>query len=94
MKKILHLFKKIFSKKTYRRKCYLCDPARNSKCSKDGCWYISKGPCRCTYKRKCAQIGEDGKPVIATDNDMYNLEWLEYRLFGKPSEESQKKQGL
>lgn len=82
MKKILQVFKKLFSGRGRYATFYVCDPARNTKCSKEGCWYISKGPCRCTSKKKCAKLDADGKPVIATDIEITNEEWLELRLFG------------
>lgn len=42
---------------------YLCDPRRNTKCSKESCW-LNGGDCRCTTNVDCAERtvldGEEG----------------------------------
>ena len=81
MKKILQGFKKLFKRKpNYAGRAYICDPSKNHECAKDGCWYITKGPCKCTLKKKYAQLDKDGKPMKATDDDLYNLEWMEQQI--------------
>ena len=82
MKKILQAFKRLFSKSIWasREHIYVCDPSRNVKCSKEGCWYISKGPCRCTTKKSYAQLDNSGKPKHASDEEAYNLEWVEQQF--------------
>ena len=81
MKRILRVFKNCFKKKF--RVIYVCDPLKNTKCGKEGCWDIYRGPCRCTSRKKLAKVDENGKPVIASDAEAANLEWLELQLFGK-----------
>lgn len=97
MKKILQGFKQLFQKKRKKSTVYLCDPYRNRKCSREGCWPDGrKGPCQCTHNKNAAKRGDDGKPILATDDDMYNLDYWDYevaQLLGT-SEKSQKKQGL
>lgn len=84
MKKILQAFKDRFKRKHH---IYVCDPRINTRCSKEGCWDISKGPCRCTRLKKFAKRDENGKPVIASDAEVTNLEWLEMQLFGQQKAE-------
>lgn len=93
MKKILQAFKKLFTKKRKRKVIYVCDPDRAVDCSKEGCWYFSGGPCRCTSKVKYSKLDDKGKPVIATDLDIWNDSYWEAQLFGF-FPDSQKKQGL
>ena len=81
MKRILRVFKNRFKKKI--RVIYVCDPAKNVKCGKEGCWDIYNGPCRCTSRKKFAKTDEKGKPMIASDAEATNLEWLEMQLFGR-----------
>lgn len=60
---------------------YICDPAKATKCSKEGCWYSEeKGPCKCTKKRKQAKLDDAGKPIEATDIDIWNEEYRENLL--------------
>lgn len=92
MRKILQAFKKLFSKKEKQQVIYVCDPERATKCSKEGCWYLQDGPCRCTSKKENAKRDVDGKPVIAETMDIWNDAYWEKLLFG--FEDSQKKQGL
>lgn len=80
MKKILQAFKGRFKRK---QRIYVCDPQLNESCSKQGCWFIYKGPCRCTKKKKCAKRDENGNAIFASDAEITNLEWLEMRLFGQ-----------
>ena len=81
MKKILQVFKKLFKREPqYSGKAYICDPIRNTACSKDGCWHISKGPCKCTLKKKYAKLDKNGKAMKATDDDLCNLEWMEQQI--------------
>ena len=75
MKKILQAFKRIFKRKP---RAYVCDPNKAVGCSKDGCWYISHGPCKCTKNKKYAQKNSFGKPVVATEMDLWNSEYYEY----------------
>ena len=105
MKKILQDFKAWFWRKWYRldKPVYICDYKKNKKCLKGpGCWYMQHGPCKCTHKKSCAKIGPDGKPIIASDEDVWNDEYLDYKLEHDPDwqslvehfKNSQKKQGL
>ena len=104
MKKILQDFKGWFWRKWYRLDdpVYLCDPWRNRKCDKKACWIISKGPCQCTKKKKYAKRDENGKPVIATDEQIWNDAYMDYIIEQNPHlytlksyyEKSQKKQRL
>ena len=96
MKKILQVFKRLFGKDGRNRKIYVCDPDRNVDCSKEGCWLISKGPCRCTTNKRAAKIDISGKPVIASDMEIWNEDYYDYLIMElqKPFEKSQKKQGL
>ena len=77
MKGILQVFKKLLHRKV---KVYVCDPAKNKACSKDGCWDIRKGPCKCTEKKQYSKLDSSGKPIIATDDDLCNMEWLDYYI--------------
>lgn len=93
MKRILQGFKRLLKRKERLvGKTYICDPARNIECSKEACWYIVQGPCRCTLKKKCAKLDEKGKPVIATEDEMINFEWMELQIATqKPLLESQER---
>ena len=83
MKKILQVFKRIFSRK---RKddgvpvCYLCDPEKAKGCIKVGCWYEGHGPCKCTSKKQYAQTDRNGRPIVASVMDIWNEEYREYCL--------------
>lgn len=93
MKKILRVFKGLFKRKKKREIVYICDPARAYNCSKDGCWFIDHGPCRCTLHKDYAKLDEKGKPVLATDADIFNTDFYDYWISVQNSD-SQKKQGL
>lgn len=103
MKKILQVFKKLFKpKNNYKppNKIYICDPSKNKKCTKDSCWDINEGECRCTSHKEFAKLDNNKRPIIATDSDIYNLDYIEkhidpknFKDFYMP-EKSQKKQGL
>ena len=47
------------------RPVYICDPAKNTSCTKEGCMI-----CRCTTKKEFAKTGENGKPIVAVRSDM------------------------
>ncbi len=71
--------------------CYICDPEKNRKCRDrcpDGCWYIRKGPCKCTTQKKYAKRDIHGKPIEAQAIDIWNDEYHEYLLFFGESENS------
>ena len=52
---------------------YLCNPKLNTKCSKTGCGYIREdGPCFRTTNPEFAEIGDDGQPIEATDENVQN----------------------
>lgn len=76
---------RVFKRKP--RRTYICDPAKNRKCDKVGCWLVNKGPCQCTSKRKCAKLDADGNPVEAKDEDLYNEEYLDWCMRQKQEEE-------
>lgn len=83
MRKILQAFKKLFSRRQKKEKekpVYICDAERNWACSKEGCWTFFGGPCRCTKKQQFARKDEKGHPVIATDEEIFNLEWVERQI--------------
>ena len=92
MKKILQAFEKLFSKREAKQIVYICDFSKADTCSKEGCWYISQGPCKCTSKKKNAKLDENGKPIVATDLDIWNSDWYELQIDSIIG--SQKKQGL
>ena len=95
MKKISQVFKFMSKKHKKKTAVYVCDPRRNSKCAKEACWFIEhRGPCRCTGHKKYALRGDDGKPVIPSDDELYNLEYWDERIKEMLHEKSQKKQGL
>ena len=77
MKKILQVFKKLFHKE---HALYICDPSKAMDCAKTSCWDINKGPCKCTAKKKYAKLDVKGKPIIATQEDFFNFEWIEEQL--------------
>jgi len=72
MKKILRAFKKL--KKT---KYYICDPVLARKCDKVMCWHYGNGGCKCTSIKAYSKKDDRGKPVIASDEDLYNMTYLE-----------------
>lgn len=79
MKKILQGFKRIFQKKDpHCSKAYICDPSKAVRCRKEGCWILHKGPCKCTGKKRYAKLDENGKPIVATDMDLWNAEYYDY----------------
>ena len=81
MKGILQGFKNRFQDwKVNHKPAYICDPGRAKKCDKGACWEIRKGPCRCTVKKAYAKRDSDGKPIIATDDDLVNMEWLDIQM--------------
>lgn len=83
MKKILQAFKKFFIKKdkeTNEPIYYVCDPDKATECSKEGCWYLYHGPCKCTSKMSQAKTDEHGRCVVATAMDIWNEEFREYCL--------------
>lgn len=80
MRKILQAFKKLFKRKSKAQVYYICDPVKATHCSKDGCWDLYKGPCKCTSKKKCAKLDANGSPIIANDEDICNVEWLEHQI--------------
>lgn len=92
MKKILQAFKKLFKGKRNEKpkEFYICDPQRNQGCSKNGCWEIYHGPCKCTASLKYAKRHDDGTPVVAKDEDLYNLDWADYWMM-KAQEEAKAK---
>ena len=80
MRKILQAFKKLFQRKKEEDEdevIYLCDASKAKECSKAGCWWISQGPCKCTKRKAYAQRDKRGKPVVASDEDIFNLEYME-----------------
>lgn len=80
MKKILQAFRKLFRRKEKETVYYICDPEKASNCSKEGCWYLSHGPCKCTKKKAQAKVDKKGRYVIATTMDVWNEEYREYML--------------
>ena len=98
MKKILQVFKKLFKRK--QKTYYVCDPKKATECDKFVCWEIMHGPCKCTSKKECAKTDLNGLPIIATDMDLWNVDFNEMLAMKikegdfLPSEKSQKKQGL
>lgn len=80
MKKILQAFKRLFSKKEKKEIYYICDPDKAVKCSKEGCWYLYHGPCKCTMKKSQAKVDKHGRYVIATAMDIWNDEFREWCL--------------
>lgn len=79
MKKILQAFKNLFRKgnRVSKKPVYICDPRKAINCSKQSCWEINRGPCKCTHQKKQAKVDANGDPILAQDEDQYNLEWLE-----------------
>ena len=96
MKKILQVFKNLFSKKKKKESksviYYICDPTRAKQCPKTGCWYFREGPCQCTKHKEYAKRDEKGNPIIARPIDLWNDAFWEDTIFG--ISDSQKKQGL
>ena len=84
MKKILQVFRRLFvRKRVISGRAYVCDPWKNTNCLKEGCWDLHQGPCKCTVKKKYAKLDADGKPIVATDADICNLEWLEMKIMAQ-----------
>ena len=50
------------------RPVYICDPAKNTSCTKEWCMIFHL--CRCTTKKEFAKTGENGKPIVAVRSDM------------------------
>lgn len=73
MRKILQVFRR-------KPKVYICDPAKAETCTKEGCWEINKGPCKCTLKKSRARLDANGKRLIASEEDQINLDYLESRI--------------
>ena len=73
MKKILQVFKR-------KRKFYICDPEKAKKCNKALCWDCNKGPCKCTKRKAYSKRDAEGKPIVATDEDLINFDYLELRI--------------
>lgn len=95
MRKILQVFKRKRKAPKPQLKVYICDPERNRKCDKTGCWYIGKrGPCKCTLKKKYAKRDANGDPVIATDNDILSIDWLEEKIFEASRDEGKQKENF
>lgn len=80
MKKILQAFKKLFKRKEKQEIYYICDPNKATRCSKEGCWYLMHGPCKCTKKKSQAKVDKRGRYVIATVMDIWNEEYREWCL--------------
>lgn len=81
MKKILQAFKKLFKKRPrIFEPVYICDPFKHPTCKKEFCWDFWKGPCRCTTNKKFAKLDKLGKPIRATDNEKFNLDWMEAHI--------------
>ena len=57
------------SEGTGRKKvAYICDPAKNTSCTKEGCMIFHL--CQCTTNKEFAKTGENGKPIVAVRSDM------------------------
>lgn len=50
------------------RPVYICDRAKNTTCTKEGCTIFHI--CRCTSHKEFAKTGENGKPIVAVRSDM------------------------
>lgn len=50
------------------RPAYICDPAKNTSCTKEGCMIFNL--CRCTTNKEFAKTGENNKPIVAVRSDM------------------------
>lgn len=50
------------------RPVYICDPEKNTSCTKEGCMIFHL--CRCTTNKEFAKTGENGKPIVAVRSDM------------------------
>ena len=48
--------------------CYICDPDKNTSCSKAGCRIFNC--CQCTTNPKYAKTGQNGKPIVAVRSDL------------------------
>lgn len=46
---------------------YICDPAKNTSCTKEGCMIFHF--CRCTTHKEFAKTGENNKPIVAVRCD-------------------------
>lgn len=51
-----------------RRPAYICDPVKNTSCTKEGCMIFHF--CRCTTNKEFAKTGENGKPIVAVRSNM------------------------
>lgn len=51
-----------------KRPAYICDPEKNTLCTKEGCMIFNF--CRCTTHKEFAKTGENGKPIVAVRSDM------------------------
>ena len=51
-----------------RGPAYICDPAKNTSCTKEGCKIYNV--CRCTTKKEFAKTDESNKPIVAKRSDM------------------------
>ena len=81
MKKILQGFKnRIQDWRVNHKPAYICDPYRARKCDKSACWEMRKGPCKCTVRKAHAKRDLNGQPIIATDDDLVNMEWLDLQM--------------
>lgn len=47
---------------------YICDPAKNTSCTKEGCKIFRW--CRCTINKEFSKTDENGKPIVAKLSDM------------------------
>lgn len=50
------------------RPVYICDPTKNTSCTKEGCMIFHL--CRCTTNKEFAKTGENNKPIVAVRSDM------------------------
>ena len=53
---------------TDRRPAYICDPEKNTSCTKEGCMIFQC--CRCTTNKEFAKTGENNKPIVAVRSDL------------------------
>ena len=53
---------------SHRRPAYICDPEKNTSCTKEGCMIFHF--CRCTTNKEFAKTGENNKPIVAVRSDM------------------------
>lgn len=50
-------------------KWYICDPRKNTGCTKTGCLYYLGGECFSTGNPANAMTGKDGEPVSYQENE-------------------------